>query len=144
MYFNNRLIYILHVPLLTPGRYKLYKIIPLPVRQAFDKTKYALMKTDAKHNGLNEDTDSFYKFRQGELKECTTTGKTFICPVIFPMKKIRQTPNCNIELILNKNVKTNHCIRLEGSKQIRLNSSGIHDSNIRIETRISYRRIYNC
>lgn len=32
-----------------------------------------------------------------------------ICPATFPLKKIRQTFSCNIELLLNKKVERNYC-----------------------------------
>lgn len=32
-----------------------------------------------------------------------------ICPATFPLKKIRQTFSCNIELLLNKKVEGNYC-----------------------------------
>jgi len=58
---------------------------------------------------LNEDADSFYEFREGELKEYISLGDTFICPAKFPLKKIRQTSTCNIELLLNHNIKIHDC-----------------------------------
>jgi len=36
-------------------------------------------------------------------------GDTFICSAKFPLKKIRQTPTCNIELLLNHNIKIHDC-----------------------------------
>jgi len=54
------------------------------------------------------DADSFYEFQEGELKECISIGDTFICPAKFPLKRIRQTP-CNIELLLNHNIKIYDC-----------------------------------
>lgn len=108
-YINNRLAYVLYVPILTPGKYKLYKSLPLPVKQTFDETKYATVKTDVRYIGLNEDADSFYEFQEDELKGCITSSNTFICPAIFPLKKIRQTVSCDIELLLNKNINLNHC-----------------------------------
>lgn len=109
VYSDNRLIYILHIPLLTPGTYKIYKPIPLPARQEFDSNKYAIVTTDVKNIGLNEDADSFYEFYEGELKECTALKDTIVCPAIFPLKKIRQTPSCNIELLLNRKIEVNRC-----------------------------------
>jgi len=33
----------------------------------------------------------------------------FICPAKFSLKKIRQTPTCNIELLLNHNINIHDC-----------------------------------
>ncbi|KAL6268262.1 hypothetical protein P5V15_001377 [Pogonomyrmex californicus] len=49
------------------------------------------------------------KFRQGELEECIASDSIFICPATFPLKKIRQTPSCDVEILLNKNIKPNKC-----------------------------------
>jgi len=58
---------------------------------------------------LNEDADNFYEFQKGELKEYISLGDTFICPAKFPLKKIRQASTCNIELLLNHNIKIHDC-----------------------------------
>lgn len=108
-YSKNRLIYILHVPLLTTGRYKLYKPTPLPARQAYDETKYAIIKPGAEYIALDEEADSFYEFREGEIRECITFDSMYICPAIFPLRRIRQTTSCNIALLLNKSIKLDHC-----------------------------------
>lgn len=108
-YVKRRLVYILHVPLLTPGKYKLYKAIPVPVRQSFDVTKYAAIRPDAMYISLNEDADSFYNLQEDELRECTFSDNTYICPTIFPLRKIRHTTYCDVELLLNKNIKTHNC-----------------------------------
>jgi len=108
-YLNNRLIYILQVPLLMPGKYKLYKSIPLPARQDFGDNKYAVIKSDTEYVALNEDADSYYEFQSDELSTCIKNEYTYICPSIFPLKRVRQTINCNIEILLNKNIEPNYC-----------------------------------
>ncbi|KAL6258305.1 hypothetical protein P5V15_010252 [Pogonomyrmex californicus] len=108
-YLQDRLVYILQIPLLTPGKYKLYKSIPLPVRQLFDTTKFATIETEIAHIALNKDADNFYEFRQGELEECIASDSVFICPATFLLKKIRQTPSCDVEILLNKSIKSNKC-----------------------------------
>lgn len=108
-YVKRRLVYILHVPLLTPGKYKLYKAIPVPVRQSFDVTKYAAIRPNAMYIALNEDSDSFYDLQEDELRECTFSDNTYICPTIFPLRKIYHATYCDVELLLNKNIKTHNC-----------------------------------
>jgi len=108
-YIDRRLIYSLNIPLLTPGRYKLYKPLPLPAKQEFDHKKFAIIQADVEYVALNEDADNFYEFQEGELKECISLDDTFICPAKFPLKKIRQTPTCNIELLLNHNINIHDC-----------------------------------
>lgn len=108
-FIKNKLIYSLHIPLLTSGKFKLYKPTILPAKQSFDTTKYAVIKPSAEYVGVDEDSDSFYEFYEGELRECVQSTQKFICPAIFPLRKIRQTESCNIELLLNKNIKTNYC-----------------------------------
>jgi len=107
-YIDRRFIYTLNIPLLTLGRYKLYKPLPLPAKQEFDRNKFAIIQTDTEYVALNEDADSFYEFQEGELKECISLGDIFICPAKFRLKK-RQTPTCNIELLLNYNIKIHDC-----------------------------------
>lgn len=108
-YAHNRLIYVLRIPLFTPEKYTLYKPIPLPVKQQFDKTKFAIIKPETEYIGLNEDAGGFYLFQDGEIRDCMTYDTTFICPTTFPLNKLRETPNCNIELLLNHRIKPNHC-----------------------------------
>lgn len=108
-YLNNRLIYILQIPLLTPGKYKLYKAIPLPAKQDFSNNKYAIINPNTEYIALNEDADSYYEFQSDELNICIKNNPTFICPSIFPLKRVRQTINCNIEVLINRNIEPNHC-----------------------------------
>jgi len=103
--YKCRLIYTLNILLLTPGK---YKPLSLPAKQEFDHNKFAIIQTDTEYVALNEDADNF-EFQEGELKECISLGDTFICPAKFPLKKIRQTPTCNIELLLNHNIKIHDC-----------------------------------
>lgn len=108
-YADSRLVYILDVPLLNPGKYKLYQPIPLPAKQGFDHNKFAVVTTDIEYIGLHEDADSFYEFREGEIKECLDDESTFICPTIFPLKRMHQTPNCDVELLLNHRMEPKYC-----------------------------------
>lgn len=108
-YANTRLIYILDVPLLNPGNYKLYRPIPLPAKQEFDYNKFAVIATGNEYIGLHEDADSFYEFKEGEIRECLSDESTFICPAIFPLKRMHQTPNCDVELLLNHRLKPKYC-----------------------------------
>ncbi|KYN02553.1 hypothetical protein ALC62_06628 [Cyphomyrmex costatus] len=55
IYSNQRLIYILHIPLLNAERYTLYKPIPLPARQTFDKTKFATITSETDYIAISED-----------------------------------------------------------------------------------------
>ena len=103
-YAHNRLIYVLHIPLLTPGRYTLYKPLPLPTREEFDVTKFAVIEPSVGYVALNEDAGSFYLFQEEELKECIAYDKTYICSTTFPLHKLRETPNCNVELLLNRRI----------------------------------------
>lgn len=108
-YAHNRLIYILHIPLLTSEKYTLYRPIPLPVKQEFDATKFAIIEPNAEYIGLNENADNFYLFQRKELEECIAHDAIFICPTTFPLNKLRETPNCNVELLLNHRIKPNYC-----------------------------------
>jgi len=85
-YIDHRLIYTLNIPLLTSGRYKLYKPLPLPAKQEFDHNKFAVIQTDTEYVALDEDADSFYEFQEGELRECILLDDIFICPAKFPLK----------------------------------------------------------
>lgn len=96
-------------PPLMLGKYKLFKSIPLPVRQTFDETKYAIIQLDADYVALNEDSDSFYEFQEDKLKRCIVYEDTHICPAIFLLRKIRHTTSCSVELLLNEIVKENRC-----------------------------------
>jgi len=57
-YIDRRLIYTLNIPLFTSGRYKLYKLLPLPAKQEFDQNKFAVIQTDTEYIVLDEDADS--------------------------------------------------------------------------------------
>lgn len=108
-YTDSKLIYILKIPLLKPGKYKLYRPISLPAKQEFDHSKFAEIVTEAEYIGLHEDVDNFYEFNQGEIKECVNDELTFICPAIFPMRRLHQTSNCHAELLLKHQLETTHC-----------------------------------
>ncbi|KAL6255638.1 hypothetical protein P5V15_012886 [Pogonomyrmex californicus] len=67
------------------------------------------IETEIARIALNEDADNFYEFHQGELEECIASDSVFICPATFLLKKIRQTPSCDVEILLNKSIKPNKC-----------------------------------
>ncbi|KYM93680.1 hypothetical protein ALC62_15717 [Cyphomyrmex costatus] len=104
IYSNQRLIYILHIPLLNAERYTLYKPIPLPARQTFDETKFATITSETDFIAISEDTDTFYEFQNDELQRCSNYERDYICPTIFPQHKIRHTKNCHVEIIINRRI----------------------------------------
>lgn len=108
-YANSRIIYVLDIPLLNPGKYKLYRPVPLPAKQEFDHNKFAVVATDNEYIGLHEDADSFYELHEGEIRECLSDESALICPAIFPLKRMHQTPSCDVELLLNHHVKPKYC-----------------------------------
>lgn len=71
-YLHNRLVYVLHIPLLTPGTYKVYKYYYLQDKNLtlinslkLRPLNYEL--TNVKYIGLNKDADIYYEFQEGEL-----------------------------------------------------------------------------
>jgi len=72
-YAHNRLIYILHILLLTSEKYTLYRPIPLPVKQEFDTTKFAIIKPNVEYIGLNENADNFLSISRKRVRRMRRT-----------------------------------------------------------------------
>ncbi|KYN28365.1 hypothetical protein ALC57_02218 [Trachymyrmex cornetzi] len=108
-YSQKRLIYVLHIPLITKTKYNLYKLTPLPIRQNYNLNKFAAIQPNTDYIALDEDADSYYELQNEDAKECIVTDKTYICPAVFPLRKTRQTPNCHVNILLKREIDPKQC-----------------------------------
>lgn len=98
-YLNNKLIFVIENPLVTPIDYTLYHIIPLP-------TKFANhhMFILSRYEHLAVSSDKAFYIPQNNWNLCSTLlNAEIICPLNQPIFSTSGNTICEYELIFNVN-----------------------------------------
>ncbi|CAK1603957.1 unnamed protein product [Parnassius mnemosyne] len=97
-YYNQRIIFILRIPLISSLRFTLYKCIPLPTpHNPSNPNSFALIQATKPYLGITEDRLSYSLL--DNLNDCNIISNDYsICPLISIFSTIKN-PSCETKLL---------------------------------------------
>lgn len=97
-YLDNKLVFVVKIPLVNLISYNLYKSVPIPVpHDANMPNSYALIITPKSYVGLSEDRKTYFSIDNLELCK-TIINNHFVCNSLDILSVINN-PNCEIEIM---------------------------------------------
>ncbi|XP_039763987.1 uncharacterized protein LOC120636532 [Pararge aegeria] len=98
-YLDNKLVFVVKIPLVNALDYNLYKSIPLPTSHiAEDANSFAMIIPSSEFIALSKDKSSFTFLKDTSLCKNVITMKTFLCDMT-DIYIVAGSPSCEIELI---------------------------------------------
>ncbi|CAG9137712.1 unnamed protein product [Plutella xylostella] len=96
-YINNKLVFVLNIPLVTPQEYELYHVLPLPTPHSFQDLTFALVQPTKKYIGLPTNKHSYVQFN--DISRCKTLSREhFICDDVNEYSVI-SNPSCESQIL---------------------------------------------
>lgn len=98
IYVNNKIVYIIKIPLVNRIEYSLYKSIPIPIPHDNQQpNSYAMVLPNCKHVAISSDKNTYICF--SNLRECIIVGnEIFICNNV-DVHLIQNSPICETEML---------------------------------------------
>lgn len=102
-YNDGRLILVMHVPLLDPGVYHLYRLHPYPTVQIFGDNKRgaAFIHPRSDYLVVSQDHGRYTLVHENDIPLCQATPTYHICTPSYPFYETSIQPICEISLITN-------------------------------------------
>ncbi|XP_047032312.1 uncharacterized protein LOC124639125 [Helicoverpa zea] len=102
-YYNNRIFFILQIPLIYPIKYEVYKIIPLPTpHDNTNPNTFALITPSKSYIALTDDRLHYSLFNN--LQQCSNVNNEhMICPLVSVYSSITN-PCCETKLLTEVNM----------------------------------------
>lgn len=107
VYVNNKLIYIIEVPLVQSYIFNLYHLIPLPVKQ--NSNKYLFIQPTSEYFAI-DDNRQHYLVIQNDVKYCKNVNVNYyVCKQTQPLHLTHNNDNCESKLYLIPNKIPSNC-----------------------------------
>ena len=119
IYYNDdKIKYIIDIPLLDKDTFNLFKNYPLPY-QLNNSNLFIFILPNKQFTAINADQDKFINFEENELKNCLKNEKRFFCET-QPITTIDENSPCEVKIVLHKklNMEKFCDIRIKAFKQI--------------------------
>lgn len=103
-YYNNKIIFIIQIPLISPVKYNVYRCIPLPTPHDENQpSTFALIHPTKSYLAVTDDRLSYSSF--DNMRDCHSINNLYsICPYISTYSTI-YNPICETKLLTDVNLK---------------------------------------
>lgn len=100
-YHDKKIIIAMHIPLLEPTKFIIYKLHPLPVSQHFGDNDQgaAYVQPRASHIIISKDMDKYALVSENDLPRCQHLHKYQICSPNYPIYEVSSHRNCELLLL---------------------------------------------
>lgn len=102
-YYNNKLVFVIQIPLINPIKFDVYKILPLPTPQELKHYQtYVLIQSPKLYIAVTDDRLSYALL--DSISECNIVNKDYkICPMPSVLSTINN-PTCETKLLTEVNL----------------------------------------
>lgn len=117
IYYNNdKIKYVIDIPLLDKEIFTLFKHYSLP-HPLKNSSLFTYIFPTKKFSAINSDHDKYISFEENDLNSCIKTGNKFFCET-SPVNTINKDSSCEIKILIHSNINTNNTcdIRLQTFK----------------------------
>lgn len=104
IFYGNRIIITIHVPLVHRMAYEIFKIYPVLVPQNLNSnfTKAASINPEKNYIALSYDQKSYFLTEAETLRNCEQAELEVICSIVNPIEDTALTTSCEAKILLNQ------------------------------------------
>lgn len=103
---QNKLTYVLNIPLVSMRKFTLYEHFSIPVKQNFTDV-YAFIEPSAKFVALSWDTEYYFLLNERQLSNCKKNERIYVCDSL-PIYRINENSPCEIQFLANRYIDNSH------------------------------------
>lgn len=101
IYNEPNIIYALSIPLLDDDTFDLYHLLPIPVKQNFDRTNtFACIVPNNDYIAVSTDRRSYFHLSKTDFTDCKFSQNSFICKQTQPIYHDNNHKSCEMQLFL--------------------------------------------
>ena len=111
IYSNEKIIYILDIPLVEPDPFKVFELRNIPVPQITDTKEiiFTYIPVESNNIALARSDLQFIPTPKGTLEKCKKIQEFILCDYLEPIQDITNDTSCEIRLVARMPIKVNNC-----------------------------------
>ena len=104
VFHQERMLIMIHIPLLDRIKYRLYHMHPWPVPQGRENTGSAYIAPSTPYIAVSTDRRVYFFVDAAYFASCRKTNQKYICPTEMPILETATTKDCEVEMLLRPSV----------------------------------------